>query len=58
MIRTAARFLTALGRSLTRSSAGIRSGDVAGSVVAQLAGMLLAVPVVEWLREPEPAPDS
>jgi glycerol uptake facilitator-like aquaporin len=37
-----------VARALTRSFAGIRPGDVAGFVAAQLAGMLAAVVLARW----------
>ncbi|HET7843955.1 MAG TPA: hypothetical protein VFL14_07380, partial [Xanthomonadales bacterium] len=44
-----------LARSLTQSFAGIRLGDVAGFVAAQLVGMLLALVVARTLG---PGPDA
>jgi glycerol uptake facilitator-like aquaporin len=41
-----------LARSLTQTFAGIRPGDVAGFVVAQLLGMLAALAVASWLLVP------
>lgn len=41
-----------LARALTRSFAGIRPDDVAGFVVAQLVGAVLALPVARWLEAP------
>ena len=43
-----------LARSLTRTFAGIRPEDVAGFVVAQFVGMLVALALVRWLQ-PRPA---
>lgn len=40
-----------LARSLTRTFAGIRPDDVAGFVLAQLLGALMALPVARWLGD-------
>jgi len=40
-----------IARSLTRTFAGIRPGDVAGFVIAQFAGMLVALVVANVLNE-------
>ena len=40
-----------LARSLTQTFAGIRPDDVAGFVLAQLLGALLALPVARWLDD-------
>ncbi len=45
-----------LARSLTRTFAGIRPDDVGGFVLAQLAGMLLALGLARWLAGAAPAP--
>lgn len=45
-----------VARALTRTFAGIRPDDVAGFVVAQIAGGLLAVAASGWLLKCRPAP--
>ncbi|MGH6894793.1 MAG: aquaporin [Dongiaceae bacterium] len=45
----------ALARSLTDTFSGIAPQDLAGFVLAQLAGALLALPAIRWLLSPTPS---